>query len=68
MSDHRCQHCEEAVDPDDEDVIDEQIPGGPRITDHKECARKAEEEAMSKLGDVEPPEGGWAKYSDMDRL
>lgn len=30
--------------------------------------RDREELAMEALGKVEPPEGGWRKYSDMDML
>lgn len=66
---HRCQGCGQFVDPEDPDVIDEQLPGGPRITDHRDCRRKLDEEQLAKgLAAVDPPEGGWARGSDMDRI
>lgn len=32
------------------------------------CPQCAEEKAMAALSQVEPPEGGWPRGSDMDRL
>lgn len=68
MTRGRCQGCGQYVDTDDPDVIVEQIPGGPLITDHEDCHRKMNEAAERALGKVEPPEGGWPKGSDMDRI
>lgn len=66
---HRCQGCGRFVDPDAEDVIDQQIPGGPRITDHEDCHRRLDEEQFAEgMASLEPPEGGWPRGSDMDRI
>lgn len=34
----------------------------------KYCSPCADEMAMAALSQAEPPEGGWARGSDMDRL
>lgn len=34
----------------------------------KYCNSCADDKAMENLAQVEPPEGGWPKNSDMDRL
>lgn len=68
MEQPRCQGCGQFVDPDDDNVITEQLPGGPRITDHTDCHRRLNEEQLANLARIEAPEGGWPRYSDMDMI
>lgn len=35
---------------------------------HNMCKSCSEDQAMQNLAQVEPPEGGWSRGSDMDRL
>lgn len=40
----------------------------PHRPNEDKCDECKEEDAMKSLAQVEPPEGGWTKNSDMDRL
>jgi len=54
MNSHTCDNCGDEFEG--------------RYEKMKLCPRCSEERAMAALSQVEPPEGGWPRGSDMDRL
>lgn len=51
---HECNNCGKEFDGEFENM--------------KLCGPCSDERAMAMMSDIEPPEGGWPRGSDMDRI